>query len=502
MTNLLSDKEAALIDAYWRAANYLSVGQIYLFDNPLLKIPLERRARQAAPARPLGHDAGPQLHLRPPQPADQEIRPRHDLHHRPGPRRPGAGGQRLPRGDLQRGLSQRVAGRGGDEATLHPVLVPGRHPEPRRARDARLDPRGRRARLRDVARPRSGVRQPEPHRRLRRRRRRGRDRPDGDELALEQVPQSGPRRRGAADPAPERLQDRQPDGARAHPARRARRPVPRLRLRSAFRRGRRPEDDAPADGRDAREGRGRDPRHPDGRAGEWVQGPPQVADDRHAHAEGLDLPQVHRRQARGRVLARPPGADGRHGQARARGHPRRLDEELSARGAVRRGRRAQTRSRGAGALWNTPHERQSAHQRRRAPARAQAAGLSRLRRRRSVARRRDRRGDAGHGNVPPRRDEAQPGVPQLPPVQPGREQFQPLAGRAGGDQARLGRRDGRLRRSFGARRPGDGDAVASTSAKAGSRATCSPGGTASSRATRRSSTSSIRCSTSTPSGSR
>lgn len=30
----------SLIDAYWRAANYLSVGQIYLFDNPLLKKPL------------------------------------------------------------------------------------------------------------------------------------------------------------------------------------------------------------------------------------------------------------------------------------------------------------------------------------------------------------------------------------------------------------------------------------------------------------------------------
>lgn len=27
-------------DAYWRAANYLSVGQIYLYDNPLLKRPL------------------------------------------------------------------------------------------------------------------------------------------------------------------------------------------------------------------------------------------------------------------------------------------------------------------------------------------------------------------------------------------------------------------------------------------------------------------------------
>ena len=30
------------IDAYWRAANYLSVGQIYLLDNPLLRRPLER----------------------------------------------------------------------------------------------------------------------------------------------------------------------------------------------------------------------------------------------------------------------------------------------------------------------------------------------------------------------------------------------------------------------------------------------------------------------------
>jgi len=28
------------MDAYWRAANYLSVGQIYLYDNPLLKKPL------------------------------------------------------------------------------------------------------------------------------------------------------------------------------------------------------------------------------------------------------------------------------------------------------------------------------------------------------------------------------------------------------------------------------------------------------------------------------
>jgi xylulose-5-phosphate/fructose-6-phosphate phosphoketolase len=35
------EEELSLIDAYWRAANYLSVGQIYLLDNPLLREPLE-----------------------------------------------------------------------------------------------------------------------------------------------------------------------------------------------------------------------------------------------------------------------------------------------------------------------------------------------------------------------------------------------------------------------------------------------------------------------------
>src|SRR3984885_14836555 len=40
------------INAYWRAANYLSVGQIYLYDNPLLK-----RALKATDIKPrlLGH---------------------------------------------------------------------------------------------------------------------------------------------------------------------------------------------------------------------------------------------------------------------------------------------------------------------------------------------------------------------------------------------------------------------------------------------------------------
>ena len=39
-TGPLSAEDVREIDAYWRAANYLSVGQIYLLDNPLLKEPL------------------------------------------------------------------------------------------------------------------------------------------------------------------------------------------------------------------------------------------------------------------------------------------------------------------------------------------------------------------------------------------------------------------------------------------------------------------------------
>ena len=49
---ILSNNEIVKIDAYWRAANYLSVGQIYLLDNPLLKEPL---AIKHIKPRLLGH---------------------------------------------------------------------------------------------------------------------------------------------------------------------------------------------------------------------------------------------------------------------------------------------------------------------------------------------------------------------------------------------------------------------------------------------------------------
>jgi xylulose-5-phosphate/fructose-6-phosphate phosphoketolase len=52
MATVLSDDDVRALDAYWRAANYLTVGQIYLQDNPLLREPL--RPEHIKP-RLLGH---------------------------------------------------------------------------------------------------------------------------------------------------------------------------------------------------------------------------------------------------------------------------------------------------------------------------------------------------------------------------------------------------------------------------------------------------------------
>jgi len=48
----LSSEELRLLDAWWRAANYLSVAQIYLLENPLLRVPL---AAEHIKPRLLGH---------------------------------------------------------------------------------------------------------------------------------------------------------------------------------------------------------------------------------------------------------------------------------------------------------------------------------------------------------------------------------------------------------------------------------------------------------------
>ena len=78
-TRKASRSELKRLDAYWRAANYLSVGQIYLLDNPLLREPL--RAEHVKP-RLLGHfgtTPGTEPDLRAHEPRDPRARPRRDL---------------------------------------------------------------------------------------------------------------------------------------------------------------------------------------------------------------------------------------------------------------------------------------------------------------------------------------------------------------------------------------------------------------------------------------
>jgi xylulose-5-phosphate/fructose-6-phosphate phosphoketolase len=52
MEAVLNQHELRVLDAYWRAANYLSVGQIYLLNNPLQREPM---SREHIKPRLLGH---------------------------------------------------------------------------------------------------------------------------------------------------------------------------------------------------------------------------------------------------------------------------------------------------------------------------------------------------------------------------------------------------------------------------------------------------------------
>ncbi len=220
---------------------------------------------------------------------------------------------------------------------------PGRHPEPRLGDHARLDPRGRRAGLRAGARVRRGDGQPGPARPRRGRRRRGRDRPAGGLLEGHLVPQPGPRRRGAADPAPQRRQDLRPD--RARPQGPGRGPVAAARATATTCievDGRRPARHAPPVRRRAGRGLGQDPGDPGrGPGGELGRHPAALADDRAAHA---------RRAGPGRTWStasrcRAPGARTRcrcpaSGTTRSTWRCWRLAAVVPAGGALRRRRRA------------------------------------------------------------------------------------------------------------------------------------------------------------------
>ena len=223
-------------------------------------------------------------------------------------------------------------------------------------------------------------------------------------------------------------------------------PVRGVRLRAVRRRGRRPAGDAPADGGDAGHGRwtasraiqhaAARQRPADGRA-------PALADDRAAHAQGLDRPEGGRRPADRGHLARAPGAAGRGRR------PIRSTCGSSKPGCGATARRScSTRTAGLlpeiAALAPTrrpAHERQSARQRRRCccatcacqtsattPSTCRAPGAS-------VG-----RGDARARRLPARRHAAERRPAQLPDQSPGRAGLEPARRGAGSDRSCL---DGR-----------------------------------------------------------
>ena len=132
----LTDTEIGLMDAYWRAANYLSVGQIYLLENALLREPL--RPEHIKP-RLLGHwgtTPGLNLVYTHMNRLIRGARPERDLHHRSGARRPRGGGPTYLEGTYGECYHHIDHNEDGMCPLFRAVLVPGRHPQPRRGRDS------------------------------------------------------------------------------------------------------------------------------------------------------------------------------------------------------------------------------------------------------------------------------------------------------------------------------------------------------------------------------
>ena len=139
-TTPLPPGELRLIDAYWRAANYLSVGQIYLLDNPLLREPLKP---EHVKPRLLGHfGTVPGLNLIYAH-LNRVIRERDlEVIYVTGP---GHGGPGLVANAYLEGTYSEVypaitAGRGRAAPAVPPVQLPRRDSQPRGTRDTRLNP--------------------------------------------------------------------------------------------------------------------------------------------------------------------------------------------------------------------------------------------------------------------------------------------------------------------------------------------------------------------------
>ncbi|MBB4172005.1 phosphoketolase [Rhizobium sp. BK538] len=192
----LAASELRLIDRYWRAANYLSVGQIYLMDNPLLREPLKP---EHIKPRLLGHwGTTPGLnfiyaHL------NRIIKARDiDVLYVCGP---GHGGPGMVANTYLEGTYSEVypevtQSASGMRKLFKQFSFPGGIPSHAAPETPGSIHEGGELGYALI------------HAFLRDRRRGSRNRTPSRSVALHQVPQSGPRRRSPAHSSPQRLQDR------------------------------------------------------------------------------------------------------------------------------------------------------------------------------------------------------------------------------------------------------------------------------------------------------
>ena len=73
MTAFDSKEYLDKVDAFWRAANFISVGQLYLKDNPFAATPNRGNRCETPSDRPLGNDLRTEFHLCPLEPRHQQI---------------------------------------------------------------------------------------------------------------------------------------------------------------------------------------------------------------------------------------------------------------------------------------------------------------------------------------------------------------------------------------------------------------------------------------------
>ncbi len=186
----LEPDELQLLDAWWRAANYLSVGRPSA-GQPSAQRAASPRTCKAPPPRRLGHHPGAELHLRPPE-SGNKARDLNAIYITgPGHGGPG-GGLRISRRHLHGGLPDDRTRRGRAASSVSSVLVSRRHPQPRGPETPGSIHEGGELGYPLLTRLRRSARQSGPAGRCAWiGRRGGRDRGAGRQLAFEQVPQPG-----------------------------------------------------------------------------------------------------------------------------------------------------------------------------------------------------------------------------------------------------------------------------------------------------------------------